>query len=46
MKKRQENGQGLLTLLSHKSHIHVSIFKYVTIEVRYLLPTSGGKKTL
>lgn len=44
MKKRQENGQlCLLKFLSHKSHIHVFILKYVKIEA-YLLPTSGGKK--
>lgn len=44
LKKSQGNGQlCLLTFLSHKSHIHVFIFKYVKIEARYLLPTSGGK---
>lgn len=45
MKRRQENGQlCLFTLLSHKTHyIYLFIFKYVEIETRYLLLTSGEK---
>lgn len=47
MKKRQENGQlCLLTFPSPKSHTYVFIFKDAKIEARYLLRTSGGKKTL